>query len=174
VGMAAVLLVGAGLAAVAAVVETRRADDARNRAVAAGAAADARAHEIAFRNAITQADALRATQRDLAALLALGAYDLAPGPPTFGALLGTVTAAPAFDRSTPMPVQQVTNVSFVPARHAAVVADDHFALSLIDLDTGAKIASLPAPLDGADYLLTAPDADGRSVAVAATDGTRTV
>jgi hypothetical protein len=76
-----VLLVVALVAAVVAVGQRGRADDARS-------AAERQSDELALRALVAEAAATQAVKRDEAALLALAAYEIEPRSDTFGALLG--------------------------------------------------------------------------------------
>jgi class 3 adenylate cyclase/WD40 repeat protein len=88
-GIGSVALVAAILAGLVAVVQSRRAIEQRD----AAAAGERRAALTAL---VDQALVVRASKRDLAALLALEAWRLDPGPKARSALLGAFTRDPGF------------------------------------------------------------------------------
>jgi WD40 repeat protein len=122
--------------------------------------------ELAVQALIAEAGAATGSKRDLGALLALAAYDFAPDADTYGALLGTFTAAPAATRT--IPVDTATIFAGVPLpdnRTMAVVGTD-LGVTLVDLVTG-RSEPIVAP-DPDRHLLGAwadLSPDGRLLAV---------
>jgi DNA-binding SARP family transcriptional activator/WD40 repeat protein/energy-coupling factor transporter ATP-binding protein EcfA2 len=161
------VLAGAAALAIAlgsiAIVQARRADTERDRALTAEE--DAQLEALVNRSL-----ALRSTDRSVAALLAVEAHRRAPGDPrAHSALLGTFTAAPGFVGYRHVPVEGAPlQGALVPGTSEAVIAADGRDLLLFDIDTG-EIAERFAPFDSAG--VTAPDPTFSTVRVSA-DGRR--
>ena len=119
-GVAAVLLVLALVAGTSAVVSRNRARDAATEAVVSGnqardAAAEARTRKIEAEHQalVSSSVALRGTDRQLAALLAVEAHRIAPSAATEDALFGLFTAAPGVGPTTDGIANQVSSNSYL-------------------------------------------------------------
>jgi hypothetical protein len=143
------------LVAVAAiVVADRRGDEARSEA------------DQATREAVVnQSLALRSTDRDAAALLAVEAYRRWPDDPrVVSALLGTFTGSPGFVANQYVAEAESLTGALIPATTEAVVARDGTRPFVVDLRTGQVVRAMEAvPGHEPTY--------GRGVAVS-TDGRR--
>jgi DNA-binding SARP family transcriptional activator/WD40 repeat protein len=133
-------------------------------------AADAQDEQL-----VAQSIALRSTQRDLAALLAVEAHRIRPDASTRSALLGTYTGAPGFvDYRT-----AVTTSGTVPLTSGHVLADGRTLLATgvdsvvraFDLDSGDVAVDFPPPAIVASGGLLAVSKDERTVAAIAWQGT---
>ncbi|MDQ4053059.1 MAG: winged helix-turn-helix domain-containing protein [Actinomycetota bacterium] len=150
--VAACLLVVAAVAGVA----------ARDQANDASAARD----EARLEALVNRSLALRSTDRDVAALLAVEAARRWPGDPrTVSALLGTFTGSPGFMSNRYVDGATSLNGALVTGTTRAVVALDRVRPEVIDLETGSTLVTFPAPKG--DYEL------GRTIRVSA-DGRRAV
>ncbi|MDT7578688.1 MAG: hypothetical protein QOH17_5021, partial [Pseudonocardiales bacterium] len=146
------LLVVAGLAGIAARNSARDARAARD---------DARLEALVNRSL-----ALRQTDRDVAALLAIEAVRRWPGDPRArSALFGTFTAAPGFLGNRYMPNAQSLLGARIPHTEKVIVARDGRYLQVRDLDTGELVHTLPTTdlgnLEGMDVAVSG---DGRRIA----------
>jgi DNA-binding SARP family transcriptional activator/WD40 repeat protein len=115
-----------------------------NRATQEGGAARTNSREALVRGLMSQSAALRGTRRDLAVLLALAAYRIAPGADTLSALMGTVNAEAGLDRTIDVPVSQIYGGVLLPNGTTYAVMDQNEGVRLIDIRTGHQIAQLPA------------------------------
>ena len=181
VGAVLVVAIGAGAVAVVqrgraqnasatAVAEAQRADaeaeaaDAEaERADAEADAARAAAKESAVAALVSRVGSLRATQRDIAALLAIEAFRLADTPETRSALLATFT-----DDRPPLDTHRHDNEFpqpgiVMPDGETAFQGDDGLVRDL-DLDTGARGEALPAAGDDFGGALFRSSPDGRLLA----------
>jgi DNA-binding SARP family transcriptional activator/WD40 repeat protein len=154
----AIALVLALVFGAVAVVQRRRAGDAAAEAITAAEAANIEA-------LVGRAEALRPTQRDAAAMLAVEAFRLADTPRTRSALFGTFTNDLGF-LDTHWIDQEVglTGLVFPDGDGAVVVLDDGRVRSY-DLDTGELGEPWPLPGEHADPFAAIPvSADGRRLA----------
>jgi hypothetical protein len=125
------LLVAAGIALVLALVAGSVALLQRQRATDARTTAQ-------LQRLASQSVALRGTQRDLAALLAVEAYRRAPNADSRSALLASLQASPGFLGATWLPgnVSAAQGTVLPQANELVVLLDDH-RLHTLDPDTGA-------------------------------------
>lgn len=132
---------------------------------------DAQRHAAQIDTLSNRSLALRSTDRDVAALLAVEAYRRAPDDPgAYSALLGTVTASPGFAGYTVLPAgSEPLAGAIVPGGHRAVVAVGSGDLVWLDLETGETERLRPLdresvpPANPADSIVRI-SADGRRVA----------
>ena len=155
----AVLLVAALVAGSVALWQDQRAN--HNGEVAATQERVAR-----LRAVVSDSKALRTTNRDVAALLAVEAHRLAPAAETESALFSTFTGAPGLERIGHINGRDVGTVRFLPDGKTVALSDDQGAIHLVDTERAVETATLPALGDanGRDWL--SPSADGRWLAVA--------
>jgi DNA-binding SARP family transcriptional activator/class 3 adenylate cyclase/WD40 repeat protein len=156
-----VVLVLAIVAGAVAAVQSRRAADQRDDAASA-------ARESALRALVSDAVRLRSTRRDLAALLAVEAHNIDPGPASLSALFGTLTHEPGFSASIPLvdaEVQMTSGVVLPDGRRALVTGFDGL-VRVLDLergiDTGQRFPD-PEFVDPSESRL-ALSADGKLLA----------
>jgi DNA-binding SARP family transcriptional activator/class 3 adenylate cyclase len=126
-----------------------------------GNRAEDRAREQAMQKLVARADVLDDTKRDLAALLAAAAYQIEPGADTFGALLGTFTSDPTYERTIPIDADDVRDGVMTQDGSAMALADASYAVTVVDLESGAERGTLPGvelPLAGPGLLAVSPDA----------------
>jgi DNA-binding SARP family transcriptional activator len=107
--------------------------------------------ELAIQALIAEAGAATGSKRDLGALLALAAYDIAPDADTYGALLGTFTAAPAAARTI-----HVDGAPIV----AGVPLPDNKTVALVGTDLGMTLVDTAT---GRSEPIVAPDPDRRLI-----------
>jgi class 3 adenylate cyclase/DNA-binding SARP family transcriptional activator/WD40 repeat protein/energy-coupling factor transporter ATP-binding protein EcfA2 len=155
VGAALVLAVLAGSLAA---VQTGRAN--RERQLAQGSSREALLH-----NLVSQSAELRATKRDLAALLALAAYQIAPRTDTLSALVGVFTAAPGYERTIPIHTGQGYESALLPDGRTIAVTDERQGLHLIDLASGRQVAAMGPLRRSNSFGRLALSPDGRYAAV---------
>jgi WD40 repeat protein len=156
----AICLVGALIAGAVAVVGRSNAADQRDTA---------RVEALVSRSL-----ALRPTNRSLAALLAVEAYQRRPGAGAWSALLGTFSAAPSFVGYRHVPADQaVGGAAIVPGTSSAVVGLDGDDLALVDLGSGHITRRFsPSDAHGGGYSVVRVSSDGRvAVQLHATDDT---
>ena len=135
------LVVGIAMLLVATLVGGALAYQQRQTAQAQRSAALREERESALTALTSNAAALRTNRRDLAALLAIEAYRLAPSATTESALFGMFTASPSAQRSVPVGLgvdRQVSRPVFVGDTDTVAVIDEFGSVQLVDLDTGAK------------------------------------
>ncbi len=154
---------GLVLALVAGTVAVQRGRDASRTA------SDALVEKLA-----AQSVALRSTQRDLAALLAVEAYRLRPDARTRSALLGVFTARPGFLGYLPT---GSAGAPGVPLGSGHILADGTLlavgvdgVLRSVDLETGATSASFPSPGTAPTGALLGVSRDGSTAATVSWDG----
>lgn len=126
--------------------------------------------EVATREAgiealVNQSLALRGTDRDVAALLAVEAARRWPQDPrSTGALLGSFTAAPGFLGYQYVADAESLNGALVPGTSQAVVDRDGRRLTMLDLDTGEVDDRFPpTPVGAGSGLEVRVSGNGRSV-----------
>ncbi len=117
---------------------------------------------------INQSLAVRASDRGLAALLAVEAQRREPGPAALSALLRTFTGADAFLADTFVPGRTLTG-ALVPGQASAVVVTDGAypdggELAVLDLTTDAVDHRFPPSIGIPAFTKVAVSADGRTVA----------
>ena len=157
-GTAAALVV-ALLAGGLAVVQSRRADDQRDEAAAA-------ARQSSLRALVGDAIAVRDTDRDLAALLALEAYRLDPGPASRSALFGTFTGDAGFVGYLPVPDANAGLMAGValPDDERALVVDNDGVVHELDIaDFTATGRRFPDPGVGEVFFSRLARSDDGSV-----------
>ncbi|HEY7072784.1 MAG TPA: BTAD domain-containing putative transcriptional regulator, partial [Acidimicrobiales bacterium] len=101
------------------------------------------AHELAVQALIAQAQAAGDTKHDLAALLGLAAYKLAPRVETYGALLGAFTDAPAVERTVHLDVAPIFAGGPLPDNRTVAVVTKDLGVTLVDLATGRSTPAVP-------------------------------
>jgi len=153
---AALLLVLSIVAGSAALISRNNAQDATHTAVAERKRA---AHQALVSSSV----ALRASRRDLAALLAVEAHRIAPSAATEDALFGLFTTFPGIGPTITLEGGFLpNNVGYLlPDGKTLVAADDHGVVRLVDVATGRDRARLGEDL---------PDIVGGSVFTATPDG----
>ena len=159
----AVLLVLALIGAALAFTQTHSAD--RQRAAADEARSSAQVEALANRST-----ALRGTQRDVAALLAVEAHRLQPDDNSNGALLSALTQSPGFLGYTRVP-DAILNTSgtVLAGGTTAMILTDTGQLMRIDLTTGRIDRPYPSlPLGRLDWSFLRSSNDGRLVALVTT------
>ncbi len=156
-GVAALLLVAAGVGGLAL---DRGRDAARDRDLAEEASAAA-AHEALVGRSLT----LRATNRSVAALLAVQAFRARPDHLSHSALLATFTASPSFGSYQYLEGDDRLNAAGIPQTQRAIVAGDSGHLGLLSTSTGALTHPFGPPLPRAqDYSVLRVSKDGTRVA----------
>jgi hypothetical protein len=109
--------------------------------------------------------ALRSTNRTVAALLAVEAYNRRPDAAAWSALLGTFTATPSFAGYQYLPAAGFVTGALVPGTTRAVVALDGRDLALVDLGSGEVDHPFPpAPDKTVSQSVLRVSDDGRFVA----------
>ena len=136
------LLGAVALALVVALIAGLVAIDQRGRARHDRDLARTRERQAALRALVDSSVNQRATKRDLAALLAVAAYQIAPGADTEGALLDTFTGSPGYERAIPVPGGNSLVGAPLPGGHTYAAVDDTAAVHLVDLDSGADEGTL--------------------------------
>ena len=155
----AVLLVGALAAGMLAWRGRRDATEQRDTARAAQADAE-------IESLVNRSLALRSTNRDVAALLAVEAARRWPGDPrATSALFGTFTAAGGFLGNDYVEgASQLGAGVIVPGRATAIVGIDRTRLAVVDLETGDVNERFGGPVEGATDSVIRVSGDGRFVA----------
>lgn len=154
-GAVAMLLVVALVAGVVAVGQRRR--------------ATATERESALRAVIGDSLALRRSRRDLAALLAVEAYRLAPRPDTEAALFATFTAAPGVGRTVQLDLDLRGAALVLPDEKTMLFSDDHGGMHFVDIATGAEQSHIDGLAETVDSTYMSLSADGRYLAVSYDD-----
>ncbi|KAB7739382.1 hypothetical protein GA707_20420 [Nostocoides sp. F2B08] len=133
------LLIGATALLVVALASGMLALDRGRDAVAARAASE--------QTALVQTSlAMRATDRETAALLALEAYRNQPDAAAYGALLGTFTGAPGYLGRTIVDAPDLLQGAVIPGNDTtAVVAVGGYDLRLLNLETGELTEHFDTP-----------------------------
>jgi WD40 repeat protein/energy-coupling factor transporter ATP-binding protein EcfA2 len=123
--------------------------------------------DAAHRALVSDSTALRSSDRDLAALLAVEAHRLDPSPATESALFGTFTAVPGLERTVHPGVEHEGGAVLIDDETMAVQRITGGA-RVIDIATGEVKYSLTMLDGGADSYITWLDAtpDGRYLAMA--------
>ena len=166
------LLVVALIAGLLAVRSDREARDERDTARAAEQeaqdqrdTAETAEQDALLDTLIGRAQALRSSNRGLAALLAVEAYRRRPDAAAWSALLGTFTATPGFAGYQYVPADRFVTSTLVPGTSNAVVALDGSDLTLLDLSTGELDDRFPPAPEGLlTYSGLRVSGDGRFVA----------
>ena len=112
-------------------------------------------------------EALRGTQRDAAALLAVEAYRLADTPRTRSALFGTFTDDERFLDAHRFEGDRGTSGIVMPDGNSSFLTDQDGRLHSYDLATGALGPALPEIGDGDPFPVLASSLDGATIALAA-------
>jgi DNA-binding SARP family transcriptional activator/WD40 repeat protein len=147
----ATLLVGALVATLLAVTQQRRAEREER--------------EAALQALVSRSGALRSTRRDLAALLAVEAYRLAPGPDTESALFGTFTASPGVQRVVHLDAGRFHVGAIMSDGDVAALVDERGSVHLVDLARGAVTAVLESRHADEAVAYVAGSPEGRYIAV---------
>jgi len=136
------------------------------RQVAASRARDARIDGL-----VAQSAALRSTQRDLAALLAVTAFRLRPDPVTRGALLGVLTGLAGFAgyRHLSLPAGKPADAVMTPSG-GLLLSTTRGALVEVDRGTGAVRRTLSRGEPDLADSRVAVSGDGSAAAVIAWEG----
>jgi DNA-binding SARP family transcriptional activator len=153
------LLVGVGVLLVAALVTGAVAVWQRQRADHSGEVAAAQEREARLRAVVSDSLALRATDRDAAALLAVEAHRLSPTVATESALFSAFTGAPGLERIGHFQGRDADLAVFVDEDTVAIT-DLRGQIHLVDPARAREEATLP-PLG---------DSDGRTWLSASKDG----
>ena len=127
------------LAAGLAVVQGNRAEDER-------AIAEAQARDLAVQELVARANVLNTTKRDLAALLAVAAYEVDPSVETYGGLVAAFTSAPSYERTIPLDESTGAGALVSPDGRSLFVIGSELAVTEVDLRTGHR----REVLDGVD------------------------
>jgi DNA-binding SARP family transcriptional activator/WD40 repeat protein len=161
------LLAAVATALVVAMISAGVAVAQSNRATRESSAARTESREAVVRGLVGQASGLRGTRRDLAVLLALAAYRMAPGEDTFGALMSAVNAESGLDRTIDVPGAQISTGVLLPNGTAVATVDTHQGVELTDIQTGKQIGQFP-PVQDTDQSngRIAVSHDGRYLALA--------
>ena len=104
--------------------------------------AEGTARESAMRALVARSSALQGSERDVGALLAVGAYKIEPRLDTLGALVSTFAAASGTEGTIPLATPSVLGVP-LPDGHTYAVLEADSAIHLIDLDTQREVDRLP-------------------------------
>ena len=115
---------------------------------------------------VGRVEALRGTQRDAAALLAVEAYRLADTPRTRSALFGTFTDDERFLDAHRFEGDRGTSGIVMPDGNSSFLTDQDGRLHSYDLDTGALGPALPQVGDGDPFPVLASSPDGEQIALA--------
>jgi DNA-binding SARP family transcriptional activator/WD40 repeat protein len=158
----AVLLVCALVAGAIAIDQSARAGDERDRA-------EATARATAVQNLASQSRNLRNTKRDLAALLAVAGYRLAPGPETESALFATFTGSPGFVGHL-HGADAWRSGMFLPGGHALALVDSAGELRVFDADRLTETEYVTISSAGVVDAAMAVSRDGSTLAVAVDTG----
>lgn len=160
----AVLLVCALIAGAVAISGFARAADERDRA-------EASSRRTAVQNLVSQSLGLRDTRRDLAALLAVAGYRLAPGSDTESALFATFTGAPGFAGHLRGGEHFLyRSGAFLPGGHRLAVVDAAGELRIFDADRLAETEHVTVSSARALDAVIAVSHDGSTLAVASDTG----
>lgn len=118
---------------------------------------------------VAQSMALRATHRDLAALLAVEAHRRRPTADTAAALLGILTTAPGFLGYRRLGTLPVSSAALLPDGQTLLAAGAGAAVRMVDLDADpdGTAPGFPRPGLDADGGSVAASADGRTAAAIA-------
>ena len=140
------LLVGAGAAIVVAMLAAGLAVVQGNRAEDERATAEAQARDLAVQELVARANVLNTTKRDLAALLAVAAYEVDPSVETYGGLVAAFTSAPSYERTIPLDESTGAGALVAPDGRSLFVIGSELAVTEVDLRTGHR----REVLDGVD------------------------
>ena len=146
-------LVVAMLAAGLAVVQGNRAEDER-------ATAEAQARDLALQELVARANVLDTTKRDLAALLAVAAYEVDPSVETYGGLVAAFTSAPSYERTIPLDEPSSAGALVAPDGHTLFVIDGEQGVASIDLRNGGRrevLDGVQQPAGGPPAVALSPD-----------------
>jgi DNA-binding SARP family transcriptional activator/WD40 repeat protein len=159
------LLIAALVASALAVRSNREARNQRDSARDAEQRAQDERETARLDTLISLSQALRPSNRGVAALLAVEAHRRRPDASAWSALLGTFTANPGFSGYQFVPAERFVTGALVPETSSAVVALDGRDLMLLDLPSGELVARFPAPTEGAlTYSVLRVSSDGQLVA----------
>ena len=142
------------------------AQESEEQAVEALAAEQAAERSTEIEALVGRAEALRRTQRDTAALLAVEAFRLADTPRTRSTLFGTFTDGERFLDAHRFPGERGTSGIVMPDRVSAYLTDQEGLLRPYDLDAGTVGDPLPVVDTGDRFPVLAASADGSMIAQA--------
>jgi DNA-binding SARP family transcriptional activator/WD40 repeat protein len=165
-GVAVSLLLVSLITGLVAVDQAREATGQRDRAASAGDRARLQA-------LVNRSLALRSTDRDVAALLAVEAARRWPDrPEAMSALLGGFTTAPGFAGYQFLPHAEQLTGALVPGTRTALVAVADEGLTALDVDSGKTSTPFPAlPPNAGSPKKVVVSADGRVAALLLTTPT---
>ena len=132
-------------------------------AIAAGVLAVQSRQDAQLEALSNQSLALRSTNRSVAALLAVEAYQRGGGARAWSALFGTFTSSPGFLGYRYLPAEGLTG-RLVPESSLAVVALDGTRLARFDLETTALIAPFESSIEDVAGSVVDVSHDGERVA----------
>jgi DNA-binding SARP family transcriptional activator/WD40 repeat protein len=138
-----ILLTMAVTALIVAIVSAATAVVQNNHANRETSVARTDSREAVVRGLISQAVALRGNQRDVAMLLALAAYRVAPRADTLSALMNAVTADSGLDRTIDVNATGISTGVLLPNGTTYAAVDEHQGVELVDIRTGRQLAALP-------------------------------
>jgi WD40 repeat protein len=113
---------------------------------------------------VAQSAALRATRRDLAALLAVEAFRLDPSAETRGGMLGVLTGTPGFLGYRRIDAPMVAG-RLLPGGGNLLATSSDGTVRLVDTRTGRTTRTLPRPAQATFGSRVSLSADGRTLAV---------
>jgi WD40 repeat protein len=155
----AILLVVTGAVGVIALVQ-------RSRAESAQLSAQRNARDSALRDVVARSLVLRASKRDLGALLAVEAYRLSPSSQTESALFATFTGSPGYVRPIRVDAHNLEVGALLPDGSTLAVTDENAGVRLIDIRSGTQVAALAPLRTGVGNTTLSLSTDGRYLAVA--------
>jgi WD40 repeat protein len=113
---------------------------------------------------VAQSAALRATRRDLAALLSVEAFALDPSAVTRGAMLGALTGTPGFLGYRRTDAALVAG-RLLPGGRGLLATSSDGTIRLVDTGNGRTVRTLPRPAQTFVDSRMSLSADGRTLAV---------
>jgi DNA-binding SARP family transcriptional activator/WD40 repeat protein len=137
------LLAALATVLVVAIVSAGVAVEQNNHAAHETRVAQADSREAIVQGLVGQASGLRGTRRDVAVLLALAAYRIAPRADTLGALMSAVTADSGLDRTIDVNVPSIYGGLLLPNGTTFAVMDPNEGVRLVDMRSGRELGALP-------------------------------
>jgi DNA-binding SARP family transcriptional activator/WD40 repeat protein len=138
-----ILLTLAVTALVVAVVSAATAVVQSNHANRETSLARTDSREAVVRGLMSQAVALRGNQRDVAMLLSLAAYRIAPRADTLSALMSAVNAESGLDRTIDIRATGISTGALLPNGRTYAAVDEYQGVELVDIRTGRQLAAFP-------------------------------
>jgi DNA-binding SARP family transcriptional activator/WD40 repeat protein len=160
-----VLLVAALITGAVAVWQRQRADRNGREAAAQSREASAQGRLASLRALVSDSLALRTSNRDVAALLAVEAHRLDPGVPSEKALFSTFTGAPGLERIGHLGGKGAEPSAFLSDNKTVAFEEGDGAIRLVDTTRGTETAKFAALAPSHGFVLSAASSDGRAVAV---------